>query len=309
MKRKNALLAVLAAAAIVVALLAGCSAAAPPGSNEAAPAASAAPAEPATDTSAAAGTQGGSVPVIQTGEIAAGSKIIFTVTMTLEAKDAAAAINDIENETMAVGGYIASSEFSQARSDAASTVTVRIPPEKLGDFTAHVGTLGKVLGYRKTSQDVTAQYTDTQSRLTNAQAQEAQLLDIMNKCTTVSDTLKVRDELNTVQQEIEQDKGELKLMDNQVGYSTVTVTIQQPPKPAVVVEKTDDNGVKFWGFAAVWQKVSRGFVSGFNWTLNALSVLLMVLAYVILPLAVAGGITIGIIALVRAIKRRKKKKV
>jgi hypothetical protein len=50
-------------------------------------------------------------------------------------------------------------------------------------------------------------------------------------------------------------------------------------------------------------------VSGFNWTLNALSVLLMVLAYVILPLAVAGGITIGIIALVRAIKRRKKKKV
>jgi hypothetical protein len=308
---KKRFLAVIAVALMIVALMAGCQATragVPPEDksvNQAA--ATAAPAaESGLNGSDGSGT---ALPVIDTGDVAAsGKKVVYTVDMALEANDAAAAIKDIEATVEALGGYVADSQYEEESSNATSSITVRIPPEKLADFTAHVGTLGKVLNQHLSSQDVTDQYYDAQARLTNAQAQEAQLLEIMKQATTISDILKVRDELNGVQQEIEQDKGQIRLMDNQVGYSTVEITIQQPPAPAVVVEENNDNGVKFWGFAAVWQKISRGFVSGFNWTLNAISVILMVLAYVILPLAVAGGITIGIIALVRAIRRRVKKK-
>jgi hypothetical protein len=192
--------------------------------------------------------------------------------------------------------------------NAASWITVRIAPEKFNDFTAHVGKLGKVLSQALSSQDVTGQYYDVQANLANAQAQETQLLGIMLKAEKIDDILKVREQLNSVQREIEQYKGQMRLMDNQVGYATVTVTIQQPPAPAVVVEDNNDSGVKFWGFAAVWQKISNGFVSGFNWTLNAISSILMFLAYVVLPLVLLGVIGLGVYFIVRAIRRRIKKK-
>jgi hypothetical protein len=118
--------------------------------------------------------------------------------------------------------------------------------------------------------------------------------------------LKVRAELNTVQQEIEQYKGQIRLMDNQVGYSTVKITIQQPaPLPVVVEDKP--TSVQFWGFAAVWQKITLGLADSFNWTLNAISAVLIVVAKILIPLLFV-ALVVGVILLIikLAIKSQKK---
>jgi hypothetical protein len=306
--RKHVKILALLAAVLMAVSLAACSARAPAatsGRDMAGPQPAQAPAS--GEESAKGDGTGSALPALDIGDPAAsGKKVIYTVDMALEAEDAAAAIKDIAATAASLGGYVADSQYAADTKNASSWVTVRIAPEKLDEFTAHVGTLGKVLKQNVSSQDITSQYSDLQLQLTSAQAEEAQYLEIMKRAETIDDTLKVRDRLDAVQREIERLKGQLRFWDSQVGFSTVTVRIQQPAPAAVTLDE-DGKGVEFWGFAAVWQKISQGFVSGFNWTLNALSVLLMIIAYAILPLAVAGGITIGIIALMRTIRKGKKK--
>jgi hypothetical protein len=306
MRKRKALAFTLAAALLLALLAAGCTTAAVSSGKDAGGPQAAASAEPAAKPGDE--QSGATLPVIDTGNAAAsGKKVVYTADMTIEAKDAAAAIDDISSTAVSLGGYVSGSQFMEESKNASSWITVRIAPAKFNEFTAHVGKLGKVLSQALSSQDVTDQYYDVQARLANAQAQEAQLLGIMLKAEKIDDILKVREQLDSVQQEIEQYKGQIRLMDSQVGFATVTVTIQEPPVPAVVVEESNDAGVKFWGFAAVWQKISNGFVSGFNWTLNAISVILMILAYVVLPLVLLGAVALGVYFIVKAARRRKKK--
>lgn len=249
----------------------------------------------------------GALPAIDMGDAAAsGKKIIYTAEMSVEAEDAAAAIQGIASKAVALGGYVSGSQYYETSRRSESWITVRIAPEKLNELTAYVGSLGRVKNQSVSSQDVTAQYTDLESWLKNAQAQEAQLLEYMKRAVEVEDLLRVRQELNTVQREIEQYKGQLRLMDNQVAFSTVTVRINEPPAPSVTVEEEPGQGVRFWGFAAVWQKISRGFSDGFNWTLNALSWVLMVLSYIIVPLVLVAAAIAVVLAVLRVVRKRKK---
>lgn len=236
---------------------------------------------------------------------AAGKKIIYTADMSLEAKDTAAAIDAISAKAVELGGYVSDSRYEEASRNASSSVTIRIPPERYKELTMYVGTLGKVLSLSLSSQDVTDQYYDIEARLRNAQAQEAQLLKIMEQAVEIEDILKVRGELNGVQEEIEVLQGQMRLMENQIGYSTVRIAVWQTTPPSIVAE---DEGVKFWGFEAVGGKIVRGFVDGFNWTLNALSGILMVLSYILFPLLLVAAAVFLIVLVVRlAIKRKKAK--
>lgn len=302
MKRKLWIIAM--AAMMVIALMAGCSAQQSGADrNDAMPAATQAP----SAEEGKAGDDGGST-VIDPGNAAqSGKKIIYNADIVMEAEDAQATADKIADKAVELGGYLADSQIYVDRRDAQSYITVRIAPEKLKEFTTYIGTLGKGISKNVSSQDVTAQYTDMESALRNAQAQEAQLLKIMEQAVKVEDILAVRRELNAVQKEIEEYKGQLRLYDNQVGFATVRVYIRQPAPPAVVVEKDPDKGVEFWGFAAVWQKITRGLSDSFNWTLNAFSGLVIALSYAAVPLLLIAIVVLAIIFIIRSVSRKGKK--
>lgn len=281
---------VILAAALVAALLFGCAAQMPNSNKGAAPGVQE---QSGADTSQALSADPGKAAL-------SGKRVIYNAEVIIQADSAKQAFDSITAKTAEMGGYLNDSYVvTDSRDNAESYVTVRIPPDRLKEFIAFVDGLGKSISSRVSSQDVTGQYYDVESRLNNAKAQEAQYLEMLKQLYKVEDILAVREKLDAVQLEIEQYRGQLNQIDNQADYATVKILIRQPPAPAVVVDENPDKGVQFWGFAAVWQKISRGFADGFNWTLNAVSSILMVLAYAILPIILVGGITIGIIALVR----------
>lgn len=311
-RRKLPLIALLLA---LLLLFAGCaSQAAPAGSavgEEIAPVASAAAEAPAQDsaTSSSSGASFGPAEGGWTGldignAAASGRKIIYNAEMAIEATDARAASEAILSLVEGCGGYVSNSSFSGNDVKHSATVTARVPPEKLKDFSAQVGKLGRVLDSSLNSQDITADYVDIQARLTNAQAQETQLLKVLEQATKIEDILKVREQLNGIESDIESYKGQLRLMNNQVGYSTVAITVFEPEPPSV---NADDNSrpVQFWGFRAIGQKVVLALKSSVNWTANAVGILLMVLGYLSVPLAIAAVIVVVVLLLVRW-RRRKK---
>ena len=260
-----------------------------------------------TTAGSASSDAGGDAVIIDPGNVAdSGKKIIYTVNMTIEAADARKAINDISSTAAQMGGYVSDSSYDKNEESVTGTITVRIPPDKLKEFTEHVGTVGEVKSSSMGSQDVTAAYTDISSRLTNAEAQEAQLLAIMAKAVKIEDILSVRAELNTVQQEIEELKGQIRLMDNQVGYSTVSIYVTQTPSAPVSPEAEKNSGLLArWSFDYIWQSVQKGFSNSVSFTVNALGVIFIALSYLLIPAVVIG---IAVIIIVVLVKRSKKKK-
>jgi len=263
--------------------------------------------EAASTTTAAAQVDNGTAVVLDPGNVdESGKKIIYTVNMSLEAADANAAINDISNKAAELGGYVSDSSFNQYDTSVSGSITVRIAPDKLKEFTEHVGTVGKVLSSNMGSQDVTADYTDAQSRLTNAQAQETQLLAIMAQAVSIKDILSVRVELDTVQSEIESLKGQIRLMDNLVGYSTVTISLTQTPAAPASPEADKNTGLLArWSFDYIWQSVQKGFSNSLSFTVNALGVIFIAISYIIIP---AIGFGIVVFAIVLLVRHNKKKK-
>jgi hypothetical protein len=97
---------------------------------------------------------------------------------------------------------------------------------------------GKLLNLRETVQDVTNDYIDTQSRLTNLRAEQQRLLELLKQSSSLSDTLAIEQRLTDVEGQIESIEAHLNALNGQVTYYTVTITLQ----PISTVPAASNNG-------------------------------------------------------------------
>lgn len=97
------------------------------------------------------------------------------------------------------------------------TVTATLYPQivtYLRDYPAAHG--GNLQSLQETVQDVTNDYIDSQSRLTNLRAEQQRLLQLMNQSASLSDTLAVEQRLSDVEGQIEQIEAHLNALTSQV---------------------------------------------------------------------------------------------
>jgi hypothetical protein len=112
------------------------------------------------------------------------------------------------------------------------SMVVRTPPEHLDtlvlDLRKELGKTGELKGQRIGSQDITKQYTDTESRLKAARAMEARLLDIIKTGKgEIKDLLAAEKELGVWRTKIEEYEGEKRYFDNQVALSTLEIKLTE----------------------------------------------------------------------------------
>ncbi|MDQ6859781.1 MAG: DUF4349 domain-containing protein, partial [Verrucomicrobiota bacterium] len=126
-------------------------------------------------------------------------------------------------------GYIAtSSSERQSNGKLRGEVVVKVLPDRLDAFLLKLRGLGEVKNQTLGTEDVTKQYFDADSRLKNARVMEQRLVEILKtKSTKVADLLEVEKELGRVREQIETMQGELKYMDAQVAFATVTITLAE----------------------------------------------------------------------------------
>lgn len=124
------------------------------------------------------------------------------------------------------GGYL------EARSN--GQVTVRVPAEYFFEVTASLGALGTVTGESLQALDVTRQFMDLSLRIETATKSRERLLELMKQATKMEDLLRIEAEVRRLTQEIESMKGELRLLSDQIRFSTLTVRFfanAPPPSP------------------------------------------------------------------------------
>ncbi|MFS0516781.1 DUF4349 domain-containing protein [Nostoc sp. UIC 10607] len=106
-----------------------------------------------------------------------------------------------------------------------ATIQLRIPENRLEPTLEQLAKLGTVESRNITAEDVGDRLVDFQARLTNLQKTEANLQKIMDRAGSVRDVLSVAQELSNVRQTIEQINAQLKSLQNQVAYSTITLNL------------------------------------------------------------------------------------
>ena len=77
-----------------------------------------------------------------------------------------------------------------------------------------------------TSEDVTDEYVDSQSRLSSMRATELRLLSFLEQAEDVEDALAVQNELSDLQQEIERVQGRINFLEQTAAYSLIEVSLK-----------------------------------------------------------------------------------
>ena len=134
------------------------------------------------------------------------------------------------------GGWIESSSLSGANyysisrgnsGNRSAYYTLRIPSDKFETMMTGLSQLGNVPYTYTYSENVTAQYYDTQARLTAYETQEERLLEMMEKAETVSDVITIEEKLTELRYQIESLQSTLTNWDRQVSYSSLYVTVDE----------------------------------------------------------------------------------
>ena len=132
------------------------------------------------------------------------------------------------------GGFVLSTSIEGVEARF-GTIVIRVPARSFERALTDLEALGEVQSENVTGQDVTQEFVDLEARLRNARSQEAVLLRLMDKASTVTDTIRVQGELQTVQLEIERLTGQLRYLEDQTSLGTLTVSLVEAgaaPQPA-----------------------------------------------------------------------------
>ena len=129
-----------------------------------------------------------------------------------------------------------------------ATIQLRIPENRLEPTLEELAKLGTVESRNITAEDIGDRLVDFQARLTNLQKTEANFQKIMDRTGSITDVLSVAQQLSNVRETIEQINAQLKSLQNQVAYSTITLNLEAAvsstsPQPAfgLQVQETWNN--------------------------------------------------------------------
>ena len=77
-----------------------------------------------------------------------------------------------------------------------------------------------------TGDDVTEQYVDLQSQLTNLEATRARIQEFLEDAKSVDEALRVNQELANIEAQIEQIKGRMNYLTDRSAFSTITINLE-----------------------------------------------------------------------------------
>lgn len=181
-------------------------------------------------------------------------KLIYNGDITIEVSDLLKLQDGIEKWSKAFGGYVSNSNVSQKTAN----FTVRIPSEKFDAAMEEAGNFGLVKSKGVSTNDVSEEYYDLQSRLETRKLLREKLKSYLKQASNMQDMLKVERELNSVQSEIESMEGRMKRLTSQIDFATITIYASLP------YSTTPSGGIEFPDLGDGFRHFVAGLVGFFG---------------------------------------------
>ena len=158
--------------------------------------------------------------------------IVRTVGMSIVVSNISGTVDRIGDVARELGGWVVSSDRGSIHY---GQVSVRVPAQVLDAAVKRIrGLAVEVEAESSTSQDVTDEYVDSNSRLRSLRATEESLLNLLARANDVEDALRVQRELVELQAEIESLVGRIKFLEQTAAFSLVNVVLSLAPQAMTV---------------------------------------------------------------------------
>lgn len=166
--------------------------------------------------------------------------IVKTADLSLISEDTEKTVEDITQATQNYDGLVTSShvyENDYQKGIVNAEMTVRIPVDALDQAVKEFKSFAvKVTNENITAQDKTEQKIDLEAQIANLQSTEQQFVTIMQKATTVEETLQVQRELSNVRGQIERYQARLENLEGSAAMSTIHIFITTKESELPVIE-------------------------------------------------------------------------
>jgi hypothetical protein len=227
-----------------------------------------------------AGDKAAVVPAVLDRKLARRADIALTVT------DVDAAAGKVRAIAASARGLVLSESISSEPDSpdqgGFSTITISVPAEALDATLDRLAELGEVHSRHTYTDDVTAQYVDTESRVKTMEASVERVRALMGQATRLADIVSLEAELSRRQADLEAMQAQLAALEDSVQLAPVEVSLSTDE--AALEEGTDDTGF-LAGLAAGWSAFTTS-VSVLLTALGAVLPFMVAAALVLVPLVV-----------------------
>ncbi len=252
----------------------------------------------AAEADAAAKQESGYSPTLPEGAVfntgaesssAAGNHMIIKsgeIKLLVESTDTA-----IDRATQVVGdagGYIISSRvWYQAYYDGKNykyaTITIGVPVQQFERTLSRLrGLAVQVLDETASGEDVTDQFVDLQSQLTNLEATRDRIKSFLDQATTVDEALRINQELSNIEAQIEQIKGQMNYLQDRSSYSTITINFE-PVLPEILPTITPSPEPITWKPGETFEKSKETVIGAYQGIIDLLIWFFVVFVPIMLP--------------------------
>ena len=226
-----------------------------------------------------------------------GRKLIRMVSLSLETKEFDSVLTNLSTKTTELGGYIETSSVNgnsySHHSTRYASYVIRIPADKLNEFVEVVSELGNVTQKNESVEDVTLRYIEVESHNKALKTEQERLLELLSKAENMEEILTIESKLSDIRYEIENYESQLKTMDNQIDYSTVSVYVDE-------VERVTETGEK--GF---FEEIKERFGNSLYVVVRGIRGLIIGILGSLPILIVCGGVIAVVVIVVRKILKKR----
>jgi len=226
--------------------------------------------------------------------------MIYTTDLILVVEDTAGTMDAIKSLVTSYEGYLSSSrswyEGSPEKEQMHARLTVRVPAESLDQVMAQLKALAiKVEQESLSGQDVTEEYTDLSAQLTNLEATEIELRELLTEIREsrgkADEILQVHARLTEIRGEIEQLKGRMQYLERSAAMARIDIELIPEEAPVEILEDE-------WKITRTLRTAARALVNGLQGLADVLIYLLI--------LSPIWAIPVGIFWLLRKLWRKRK---
>lgn len=209
-------------------------------------------------------------------------KIIYTITARFT-------VDDVADAVKRANYLLNDDEWVQASSEEIdySRMVFRIKTSRIDEFIESIKGIGELESLEKDSKDVSLDYYDNTLQKQSLLNEQARLNELLTVADSVSEIIQINERLTKIDKQLMEINGTLKEYDSLVEYSKVTVTFTK--HGTAYVEPT------------FGETLAEGYKGGWEFAKSLIIGLLVALPFII----VIGGIIVGIIFAVKAIKKKR----
>jgi hypothetical protein len=176
--------------------------------------------------------------------------------LTVVVDDTETAVNAATNLVVELGGYIISQNIhDDPHGYRFATMRLAVPVTQFEVAMRDLRGLGQVTNESSSGTDVTDEFVDLNSRLTNLHLTRNRLRTFLDQATNVTETLAVNEELKQVEEEIAVIQGRINFLQDRSAFSTIELTLNPwipTPTPTATATTTPTPTATPLPTAEVW---------------------------------------------------------